>query len=220
MTESSTQQVPARLEEQVEYVPLWTTLLGPVQTFVALLPSYRSTNAGRQTATQIRAVAFVVGATAMIFGGSVGWVLVGGLFAASALVIPLPESRKRSLQTRLKALRGPRQRTDTRSGQLVYDGRRVILKRGGEKLRRVLIDGDEIVEFGAYDGRLAVKLAPPSGRKSDTIWIVHRDRSIDFADAGDPPIWETEHVDRPALVDADGFSTVTGWLDADRPALD
>jgi hypothetical protein len=220
MTESSTQQVPARLEEQVEYVPLWTTLLGPVQTFLALLPSYRSTKAGRQTATQIRAVAFVVGATAMIFGGSVGWVLVGGLFAASALVIPLPESRKRSLQTRLKSLRGPRQRTETRDGSLVYDGRRVILKRGDEKLRRVLLDGDEIVEFGAYDGRLAVKLAPPSRRKSDTIWVVHETRSVELTDGGDPPVWRGENVDRPALVAADGFTAVTSWLDADPDSLD
>lgn len=204
--------VPARIRVQVPHTPAWTRMLSPVQTFIAFLPSHKSTRAGRQAARQIKLVAFAAAGALMIFGGELASIVLGALLMLISLVIPMPEGRKRSIQSRLKTLRSARERTVERAGSLVHDGRRLILQKEGAKLRRVLVDRGERIVPGRMDGTAALKLEPSSGRKADSIWVACRE--VDPGELGETlEEWDEKDVDHPAFVDEEGFRRLRQLLD-------
>ena len=200
--------VDARLRQQENYTPVWAGLLSPVQTFVALLPSYKDTRAGREASRQIKIFVFVVAAAAMIFGGSLPWIIIGALAMLLSLAIPLPEGVKRSLQSRLKALRSDHTRQIETAGRLVVDGRRLVLQEDDTNLRRVLIDRNEHrVVAGDFRGAAALKVSPKSARKADSIWVVCE--AMDPSELGRRrEEWTDEDVDQPVFIGPEAFRNI------------
>lgn len=206
--------LPARLEKKKAYTPWWTRLLAPIQTFVSLLPSHRSTRAGRRAARHFK---FAVGAIAfgiIVFGGSFWLIIIGIAILSMAPWLPLPEVRKRAVLNRLKTLRQPRKRSLERPGRVIYDGRRVILDKGGSTVRRVLTDREEhAFRVGTIDGRLYIKLEPPSGKKAECIWIGTDDIDPEaLPEKDDLEAFEAGDLDRPCLLSREDWQVLARVL--------
>jgi hypothetical protein len=164
--------IPATLVRREKYAPAWGVLLKPVETFISFLPSHRATKRGRNTAKQIRVVIMGIGLATMIFGGTLPLILIGAALMASALFVPLSEVTKRSLLGNLRRKRLHAERDAKTSGEIVHDGKRLILREDGQKLRRVLVDrGEHELKQRRRDDQPCLGVIPPSGRKAESIWI-------------------------------------------------
>ncbi len=206
--------LPARLIRRETYSPWWSDLIGPLRSFVSMLPSHKSTRKGRRSARQFRIVTGAILFAAIVFSPSVAVTL--GAIALFVLVVPwlpLPEVRKRAWTNRLTSLQQDRKHTVTRPGRIVFDGRRVKLDKGGNTLRRVLTDRDDHeFEVGVCEGRPYLRIAPKSGRKSDTIWVGAEELDAETLDEPDLTSFSPDAVDRPALTTSDDWRTLLGLL--------
>lgn len=164
--------IPATLIRREKYAPAWGALLKPVEALIALFPSHRATKKGRQNAKQIRVLILGIGLAIMIFGGELLLILLGALLMASALFLPMSEITKRSLLGNLRRTRTQQVRDAKSNGEIVHDGKRLILREDGKKLRRVLIDrGEHALELRRRGETPCLGIRPPSGRKAESIWI-------------------------------------------------
>ena len=212
--------LPARLRKYQRFTPWWSRLLSPLQTFVALLPSHKTTRAGRRAARHFKFAAVAAAGAMLIFGGSIPWIVVGAAILLLVPFLPLPEVRKRAWTNSLKALRQPRKKTRSRPGRILYDGRRVILDKGGSTIRRVLTDrGEHRYRLGRLDGTLYLKLEPSSGKNADSIWVGTDEIDPDEIDEPLESFPESA-LDRPCLVGGEQWRALLGLLrdiDGDRP---
>jgi hypothetical protein len=192
---------PARVLKRVRRKAWWSVLVAPLQTLVGLAPSHKNTKKGRRSAAQIRIVLIAIGILGLAFGGETLYIILGGLIMALGLVIPMSDVRKRTLMGNFKRLRGESPRDVMVDGEVAFDGKRLILRADGEKLRRILVDRDEHrIRNKQFDGHACLEIRPGSGGKKRRIWICGQDTSTpasgDTLSRGD--------VDAPAFVsDAD-----------------
>lgn len=163
--------VDVSLTREVAYTPWWDGLARRWEGFVRALPAHRDTKKGEKNARQAKIAIFAagVGLAALLDGE---WILLGVLLASLSLFIPMSQDRRRTLIARSKSSRRNQKRLETQSGQLVWDGRRVILEVDGKRVRRVLTNkGSHIVESRNLKGHLAIGIKPASAKKSESIWI-------------------------------------------------
>lgn len=217
MTDSNTEAgtetlvAPARILERERRVAWWSPVLAPLQTLLALAPSHKSTKKGREKATQIRIGLIAVGILGLAFGGETLFIIIGGLIMALGLVIPMSEVRKRTLTGKLKRLRGEAPRDVRVSGEVEYDGRRLILRAEGEKLRRILCNrGEHSVRDVRFDDRDCIEVRPKSGGKSERIWICSRRKGADSSRAR----LERGDIDAPAFVKDADFQRLRDAIEA------
>ncbi|MGM0557169.1 MAG: hypothetical protein ACQEVA_12375 [Myxococcota bacterium] len=201
---------PARVLKRVRRKSWWAPLLAPFQTLVALAPSHKSTKKGRRNAAQLRIVLVAVGVLGLAFGGETLYIILGGLIMALGLVIPMSEVRKRTLMGKFKRLRGESPRDTKISGEVEFDGKRLILRAEDEKLRRILVDrAEHSVRETSFDGHACLEIRPKSGGKSRRIWICNRDSSPatqgDTLGRGD--------VDAPAFVSSADYRRLSEALE-------
>jgi hypothetical protein len=207
--------LPARLGREESYTPWWAGLLAPIQVFVEMLPSHKSTRKGRKSAKQFRVVLGAVTFAAIVFSPA-EWVTIAAILVMITIVpwLPLPQVRKRAMVNRVKNLRRPRTHTVTRPARIIYDGRRVKLDKGGNTLRRVLTDREEHrFRTGTCDGRLFLEIAPESGKKSEAIWVGTDDLAPGELDE-DLATFLPGDVDRPVLVDGRDWRSLLGVIRA------
>lgn len=204
----------AQLEEREKYTPRWTPLLSPLQTFIGLLPSHKNTRKGRRTAKQLKLLVAVVAFGLLVFAESAWAIVVGVVFLGLAPLLPLPQVQKRAWLNRLKKLREPRERSVAAPAKVRFDGRRVVLERDGDNLRRVLVDRDEHeIAAGSANGRLYLKVAPTSGKRSETIWIGTDELDTDdLPDDWEPQDFDEDAIDAPTLVDGPNWRSLAEHL--------
>ncbi|MFP4596746.1 MAG: hypothetical protein ACLFVJ_00755 [Persicimonas sp.] len=174
MTDHSTDpiELDATLVGTETYQPAWGGLVKPIEGLAGFLPSHRDTKKGRSTAKQIRIVIMVLGLAVLISGGTLPLIFIGAAIMASAIILPMSEVNKRALISRIRRLRSRRTRQTQAPGKLVHDGKRLILREDGKKLRRVLVDrGEHRLELRRLGDTPCLGVIPPSGRKADSIWI-------------------------------------------------
>lgn len=206
--------LPARIERGERYKPGWASLVSPLQTFVGLLPSHKNTRKGRRAARHLKILAGGIGFGMVVFAQDLVATFLGVLFLALAPWLPLPQVRKRAWLNSLKKLREPRRRIVETDARVTFDGRRVVLQRDGTNLRRVLTDRDEHqTAVGTVDDRLYLKLAPDSGRKSETLWI----GTDELGPEDVPDDWElesfsTDAIDAPTLIGASDWRTLSRYF--------
>jgi hypothetical protein len=206
---TETVNVPASVVQRVRRKAWWSLLLAPVETLVALAPSHKNTKKGRQSATQIRIALIAVGVIGLAFGGETIFIMIGGLIMALGLVIPMSDVRKRTLMGNIKRLRGESPRDVRVDGEIAFDGKRLSLKAGADKLRRILLDRDEHrIREKRYEDHPCIEIRPGSGGKAKSIWICSE---ADAPDAGGEQL-ERSDVDAPAFVSADDFRRLTEVL--------
>lgn len=164
----------AELMRSESYRPWWAPLWGPVDWILSFLPSHRDTRKGRSGARQVKILILIAGVAFIAFGEAIAWVVIGLLTMFSALVLPLPEIRKRIWTAKLKTLLGERKRPVHSRGKIVHDGRRIELHEGEGMLRRVLVDKVYSLEERVYQGQPCLGLMGHGKRKKDTIWICAR----------------------------------------------
>lgn len=164
--------IPATLIRREKYAPAWGVLLKPIEALIGFFPSHRATKKGRQNAKQIRALILAAGLAIMIFGGELLLIIIGALIMASALFLPMSEISKRSLLGKLKRARTQQVRDAKSAGEVVYDGKRLILREDGQKLRRVLVDrGEHSLDLRRRGETPCLGVRPPSQRKAESIWL-------------------------------------------------
>jgi hypothetical protein len=211
MTETSIQKTPlvlgAELERSEPYTPWWAPVWAPVEWLLSFAPSHRDTRKGRTFARQVKIVLLIGGVLIIAFGGSLGWVVVGLAIMLSSLLLPVPELRKRTLMSRLRALAGERSRRVRVPGKIVHDGRRVELHEGDAMLRRVLVTKEYTLDERLYQGRPCLGLMGPGRRKKDAIWICARSRTVEDADA-----LTSREADILAVVDDESFKKLRDAL--------
>lgn len=204
--------IAADLDRPQRYTPWWSGLLGPIQAIVGLMPAHKNTRSGRQTGRRIKFVLGGVGSVMIIFGQDPTLMVVGFLILAGAPWLPLPQVKKRAIQNRLQSLREPRTRPNSEPAQLRWEGRRLVLARDGQTMRRVLTRrGEHIVRAGDLDGTRYLMVAPPSEKKSETIWVA-TDPSADLPEGLALEEIDPERVDQPCRVEPEAWTQLAGEL--------
>ena len=204
--------LPAALQHREAYTPWWSGLLGPIQAIVGLMPAHKNTRSGRQSGRRIKFVLGGVGSVMIIFGQDPVLMAAGFLILGGAPWLPLPQVKKRALQNRLQSLRAPRSRPATEPAELRWEGRRLVLARDGETMRRVLTGrGEHIVRAGDLDGTRYLMVAPPSEKKSETIWVA-TDPSADLPEGLALEELDPERVDQPCRVEPEAWTQLAGEL--------
>lgn len=208
MTDSSNEQtqslaVDARVRGEETAKPwnasLWR-LLGEV---VALLPTYRDSREGRNKRNSIKLVILVIGAGLLFAGGTADtavalWLTLGALIAASALVLPIEELKKRTWRTKIRKKQEPRTTAVWGQGRVVHDGRRVELHLGDDRVGYVSVrKGKHKVEVRRCDGETCLGVLPMSRKVKDAVWVCTKDEVGGEASA----TVEADEMDHPARVD-------------------
>lgn len=197
-------EIAAELQRAEVYTPnsrkFWKTL----DYLWGYMPAYRDSRSGRQRARQAKLVLVVLGVLTMIFGGSVGPIVLGAFLAIFALVAPVRELKKRSVHNKLRGLAADRKRSVCRPGKIVFDGRRLELHDQEAMLRRVLVDkpGRELV-FRVHGELMCAGLRPRAAKKRESIWVcapgLHAE-DVPMAYAGGLADLSDREVDIPAHV--------------------
>jgi hypothetical protein len=190
--------VDATVEREVAFRPWWAGLAIRYENLLGVVPSHRDTKKGRNNARQVKIVLLAAGVGTIAFVGG-WWITLGCLLAALALLLPISKDKRRSLIASSRSARKNQTRLETLPAQIVWDGRRVVLKIDDKNERRVLTHTNKHkVHRRDLRGTLVIGLVPPSNKKSDCIWVV-----ADGREANDEAALSREDVDLLAKADAD-----------------
>lgn len=186
MTERTTNdEEPLEVQAQVQEfekvrpwdAPLWK-LLGEL---VAFLPTHRNSRDGRKFKKQMQIILIVVGIGMMALGGTADswggfWIVLGMLIACLGFVAPVEEMKKRTWRSRIAKRRAPRQKPAWTPGRVCFDGRRVELHRGEQKVRQVRVDRNKHeLRASSMEGAPAMGVLGPGGKPQESIWVVATD---------------------------------------------
>ena len=198
-------RVDARVRDEEEKrpwnAPLWRAL-GEV---VAFIPTYRSTREGRKKAKQMRVIFIGLGIGLMAIGGTADqwgafWIILGVFLACLAFVAPVEDLKKRGWRGKIKNNQKPKKVPLWKTGEVVYDGRRVELHVDGEKVRRLRVDRDKHELTNRKQGsQLCLGVLPLGGKTKGGIWICTDDQ-VEESIESEGTIGARK-MDRPATVD-------------------
>ncbi len=163
--------VSVTLVRDVAYRPWWAGIAVRYERILGLLPTHKNTKKGRANAKQVKAGLLILG---VIVAGFVGgwWIVPGCLVALSALILPVPADTRRSWIASSRTRRKNLTRSEESSAELVFDGRRLLIRNEDKNLRRVLTNKRKhIIEERSLDGSRIVGVLPTSRKKSESIWL-------------------------------------------------
>lgn len=163
-TEPEQRSFDVVLARRVDEPVWWAPLAGPIEGAIASIPTHRETASGRRNASQIRLVLLSSGVLIVVLWQS-PWAPLALLLCLSALVVPMGETRRRSLRAKLRASR-KKSTIDRQSAVLTTDDRHVTLTRGEERLRRIRRGAMEV----SRDGELVCVRG--GGKKRDRFVVV------------------------------------------------
>ncbi len=170
---------------------------------VAFVPTYRESREGRNKRNSIKLVILVIGAGLLFAGGTADtgaalWLILGALIAASALVLPVEDLKKRTLRTKLRKKQEPQKKAVWVSGSVVYDGRKVEVHTDEKRVGHVSLKrGKHTVEARRGDGETCLGVLPMSQKVKDGVWIC----TDDAVSAETSAKVEAEEMKNPARVD-------------------
>ncbi len=203
--------VAAELPREESYEASSAGLWRLVDALVDVVPSHRNTREGRRTAKAMKVAVGAVGLLLAVFAGpeSLTWLVVGGCLVLLALLVPVSELKKRSWKGKVKRRTGTQTRTVWDAGEVRYDGRRVELFRGEEKVRQVSVGkGDHEVVWARLDDRPCLGVLPRGKRKKESIWVIAKE-PVAGVDVEEWEDLDKKRVDQPGRVSARGFEELS-----------
>ncbi len=177
-----TDSVEVVVTRRVSEAAWWAGLSKALERVVGNLPTYRDTVRGRRNANQVRLVILATGVLVVVLWRS-PWAPTALILCASALFLPISESRRRHLCATLRTRRMIT-RLVSAPGKLEVDDTHVTLTCEGETLRRFrrkvtkLRQTKDAMELRAGKKKVErLVVVEGSAEPSEDLWLVG-DRAV------------------------------------------
>lgn len=165
--------VPGTVSLYVERPARWRALSRPLEALAAATPSYKLGRAGVTRRNVARAV--IAGAALLLVAegrAHLMWGVLGVIVAASLLVVPMAEHRKRRLVAWATRLRAPESTPRDVPAALHWDGKKATITAEGRvwKSQRPR-SPPAVVVLGEVGARTVLGLEKPGGKPGSGLWF-------------------------------------------------